>query len=421
MELYLQYTVLAISLLLSGCFVYQGFYILVVWLKKPARFEAKTCHHYGVLVAARNEEAVIGGLVESILAQDYPKELLEIYVVADNCTDGTARAARQAGAYVYERFHQQEVGKGYALNELIRHLFAENLGADCEGFFIFDADNLLAADYVKEMNNVFDHGYRVVTSYRNAKNFGDNWISAGYGLWFLREAKYLNQARMALGISCTVSGTGYVVHRDILEEKKGWDCFLLTEDIQFSAEQILQGERIGYCGSAVFYDEQPTDFWVSFHQRQRWTKGILQVFFRHGKELAAGLLREGGFACYDMLVFLSQTFLLFLSCMLGVLSLTAAFLQCGFGGEFFSEVCRTLAASVSGSYGVMFALGAITMATEWKQIHCSPVRKLWYAVTFPLYMATYIPVAFTACFKKITWKPIPHSVVKSVREVERNG
>ena len=419
MELYLKYTVLAISFLMSACFVYQGFYILVSWLKRPVKFEAKKLHHYGVLIAARNEEAVIGGLVESIRSQDYPKELLDIYVVADNCTDETARAAKEAGAYVYERFNQVKVGKGYALNELLNHLFAEGISDECEGYFIFDADNLLAPDYVTEMNKVFDNGYRVVTSYRNSKNFGDNWISAGYGLWFLREAKYVNNARMLLGTSCAVSGTGYVVHQDILRERNGWNCYLLTEDIQFSTEQIIKGEPIGYCGSAIFYDEQPTDFAVSFHQRLRWTRGILQVFVRYGKDLAAGIVKKGSFACYDMLIFLLQTFMLFMSCIMGCMSLTSAFLHWGFGIPFFLAAGKILGMSFLGSYGMMLALGGITMATEWKQIHCSAKKKLLYLFSFPLYMATYIPIAFVATFKKITWKPIPHSVVKSVKEVER--
>ena len=301
----------------------------------------------------------------------------------------------------------------------LNHLFEEEISDECEGYFIFDADNLLAPDYVREMNRMFDSGYRVVTSYRNSKNFGDNWISAGYALWFLRESKYVNNARMILGTSCAVSGTGYVVHRDILKEKNGWDCYLLTEDIQFSAEQIIKGETIGYCNSAVFYDEQPTGFAVSFYQRLRWTKGIIQVFARYGKDLAAGVVKKGSFACYDMLMALIPTFALFVSVLLGGLSLLSAFMQCGFTGAFFLKACTTLGLSFLGSYGMMFALGLITLATEWNQIHCSAGKKIGYLFTFPIYMGTYIPIAFVAAFKKISWKPIPHSVVKSVKEVER--
>ena len=64
-------------------------------------------------------------------------------------------------------------------------------------------------------------------------------------LWFLREAKYLNNPRSLLGTSCAISGTGFLIHRDILNKQKGWKHFLLTEDIEFSVDNVLQGEKIG--------------------------------------------------------------------------------------------------------------------------------------------------------------------------------
>ena len=131
------------------------------------------------------------------------------------------------------------------------------------------------------MNTVFDNGYALVTSYRNSKNYSDNWITSGYGLWFLREARYLNNARMILGSSCLVSGTGFLVHKDIINRNNGWNCFLLTEDIQFSTENIIRGDKIGYCADAMFYDEQPVRFIDSWNQRLRWSKGFYQVFFRY--------------------------------------------------------------------------------------------------------------------------------------------
>ncbi len=78
-----------------------------------------------------------------------------------------------------------------------------------------------------------------------------------------------------LKTSCAVSGTGYLVNSDIIKKYKGWKCNLLTEDIQFSVINILDGEKIGYCSSAMFYDEQPETFKQSWNQRMRWSKRIL--------------------------------------------------------------------------------------------------------------------------------------------------
>ena len=85
-----------------------------------------------------------------------------------------------------------------------------------------DADNIAEPNFVEEMNKTFSDGYRIITSYRNSKNFGDNWISAGNSMWFLRDSQFLNRARMKLRTSCIVAGTGFLVHRDVLKEAGGW-------------------------------------------------------------------------------------------------------------------------------------------------------------------------------------------------------
>lgn len=116
-------------------------------------------HRFAVLVAARNEEAVIGQLIESIQMQDYPSELVDVYVVADNCDDSTASVAREKGAFVYERFNKVHVGKGYALNYLLSAMKEDGKREVYDGYFIFDADNLLEKNYIKEMNRTFCDGY----------------------------------------------------------------------------------------------------------------------------------------------------------------------------------------------------------------------------------------------------------------------
>ena len=74
-------------------------------------------------------------------------------------------------------------------------------------------------------------GNDAITSYRNTKNYGDNWISSGYGLWFLRESMYLNYARNKVGASAAISGTGFFFSNEVLKDIGGWPFHLLTEDI----------------------------------------------------------------------------------------------------------------------------------------------------------------------------------------------
>ncbi len=171
-----------ISALFFICYTYQFLYIPLVLLKKrrPLPHPAAS-HRYAVLIAARNEENVIAGLLDSLAAQTYDMSLVTVFVAADNCTDSTAAIAREHGAVVYERFNHVNVGKGYALDFLLQHIGAD-YPEGFDGYFVFDADNILSPDYLERMNESFSAGNEIVTSYRNSKNFGDNWISAGYAL-----------------------------------------------------------------------------------------------------------------------------------------------------------------------------------------------------------------------------------------------
>ena len=210
------------------CYSYQFFYIPVSLFKKPKAHREPKPHRFAVLIAARNERSVIGELIDSINAQDYPAHLIKIFVIADNCTDDTALIAQAHGAEVYTRRDSLHVGKGYALNFLLEKIARDYPAGSFDAFIVLDADNVIAPNYITEMNKTFSDGYGIITSYRNSKNYGDNWISAGYALWFLREARYLNNARMLLGSSCAVSGTGFLFSGEILERCGGWNFFLLT-------------------------------------------------------------------------------------------------------------------------------------------------------------------------------------------------
>ncbi len=403
-----------ISVVFTLCYAYQFFYIFVGLLKKPKKFEASAQHRFAVVVSARNESSVIGNLIASIRSQNYPRELVDIFIIADNCTDNTAEIARSAGAIVYERFNKEQVGKGYALDRMFNIIETEYADKNYEGYIIFDADNILDPNYIAEMNKVFDNGYRIITSYRNSKNYDTNWITAGYSLWFLREAKYLNNARMQLGTSCAISGTGFLVSADVIRENNGWIHHLLTEDIEFTTDSIIHGEKIGYCADAILYDEQPTKFSQSYTQRLRWAKGFYQVFKNYGAKLVKGVFK-GSFSCFDMLMTIMPAMLLTL------ISIAINIIAIPIGIANHSDELMTLVSllvkTVANFYGMFFLLGLITTITEAEQIHCSKPKRILYLFTFPLFMLTYVPIAIVALFRKIEWKPINHSVSKSLTEI----
>lgn len=409
-----------VGLVFSVCFLYQVVFFFIGLIRGQVKIPpAKKQHTYAFFIAAHNEEAVIANLVKSIKDQDYPSELIDVFVVADACTDNTAQAAREAGAIVYERNDLSRKGKSWVMDYGFDRILREYPGKH-EAFFIFDADNLLSRDYVTIMNDAFDQGYLALTSYRNSKNFGSSWISSAYATWFIREARYLNNARMICHTSCAVSGSGYLVSAKLIEGMKGWDFHTLTEDIQFSTFCAIHGVRIGYA-PAEFFDEQPVTLKASIKQRMRWTKGFYQVLFTYGRHMFKSIGKFHRFAAYDMLMVVGPAMLLTLMCLLvnvtfiAVGSLSHGFLATDTEIEM---AIGSIIMMLAYMYGTFFVMGLSTTITEWKHIHCPQKWRIFTNLfTFPLFMFTYVPLTVAALFLKVDWVPTPHDVSVTLDEV----
>ena len=413
------YTVLrsisaVLMVLTSVCYLYQIVYLILPLIKKQRPHRSEKRHRYAILIAARNEEAVLPHLLDSIRAQDYPAELITTYVVADNCIDRTVEVARAGGARVYARYNRKEVGKGYALNFLLEQI-EKNDGLDSyDAFLIFDADNLLLPDYVTQINKICSDGYEAFCGYRNSKNFGTNWISQGYGLWYLHDSCHLNQSRMLIGTTCAVNGTGFGFTRRLFERMGGGKSFTLTEDIEFNTWCATQGVRIGYCRDAVVFDEQPEKFSQSWRQRTRWTQGGLQVSVRYAKDLLRGLFK-GGWTSYAS--FETATLSLWgygMGVICGGMTMLVTFLA-----EQWLGLGRAILLALAGTYSSLFAIGALTLITEWKRIRAATGQKIRSLFAFPLFMMTFVPIALTAVFRKFQWQPIAHTVAISTGELQK--
>ena len=272
----------------------------LVKLKEKPILEEKN-NRFMAIIPAHNESNVIKNLVESLKRQDYPKELYDIYVIADNCTDDTAKIAKDAGAIVMERNDPEHKTKGYALQWFLQKKIEEN--AQYDAFCIFDADNIVDKNFLKSMNKKLCQGEDVVQGYRDIKNPTDSWVSAGYALFYWTMNRFYHLARYNLGLSPLINGTGFMVKFDVIKPE-GWNTKTLTEDIEFSLKRIIAGKKLGWATDAIVYDEQPVDFKQSWSQRTRWTVGHIQCLKEYTKALAIAVKEKKTLMNFDGLLYM---------------------------------------------------------------------------------------------------------------------
>lgn len=394
----LEFVTLGLGLLMKLLSLY--FVIIALFaLKRPKNFpDTAPVQRFAVVVAARNEEAVIGGLVESLKQQDYPPELFDIYVVPNNCTDRTEEAAQAAGARILRPSRPVRC-KGDALNDA----FGRLLGRDYDVFVVFDADNVADPGFLQEMNKAFCAGAKVAKGRNEAANPGDSWVSGCYGIYFSFFDLFYNRGRAACGLSAKLVGTGFAVHRSVLEEQ-GWQTETIAEDAEFAARCALAGHRVWWVPGAVSWDEEPVTFRQSLIQRKRWTSGVMQV-----ASLKLGsLLRCCGSGrrklCLDFSAFLLTPFAQLLS--LFSLLLTAVLHLAG--GLTLAEGLPLLLGLGMSWFGTT-ALGfAVCLLTR------KPWRDYGKAIlAFPLFMVSWVPLQVASLFVPTTrWEITPHRGVR---------
>ena len=473
-----------IGSVLSAMLIYKTIYFLIGIFFTRKFKPAKKKHKYAIVIAARNEEAVIGNLLDSIKKQDYPSDLITTFVVADNCTDKTAEIARKNGAVCYERFDNERKTKGFALQYLFERIEEDYGRMSFEGYFVFDADNLLKKDYITRMNEAFDSGEKIITSYRNTKNFDENWIASTYALHWIRSIRNNHRARSVLRLATNIQGTGFLFANEIVRD--GWKYTSLTEDRALTADAVAQGYRISYNDAAMFYDEQPTSLKIALRQRLRWSKGHLLAFLETGpylftniffgkmflktkwrevekkkhksfKDICLSIVESirHRFASYDTLmqltplvVFNTFRWLLVSVIMYGTYAYGAGVNGTNFfsGGTYLAELLRSIVTiKIVASPGInalivgmltsiwlriFYRLGMYLENTlmavylfiiERKNIKKMSIwKKILYCFTWPTFDIIGRYTTYAALFVKVTWKPIPHESKVTIDDINNN-
>ncbi len=357
-------------------------------------------HRFMAIIPAHNEETVVGNLVESLKKQNYNKELYDIYVIADNCTDNTAQVAREAGAIVYERFHVSKKTKGHALDWFLQQKIEEN--APYDAFFVFDADNIVDPDFIKNMNKKLCQGEDVVQGYRDIKNPTDSWITAGYAIFYWTMHRFYHLARYNLGLSPLLNGTGFMVRFDVVKPEGGLKTVTLTEDIEFSLKRIIKGKRLGWATDAIVYDEQPVGFKQSWSQRSRWTVGHMQCIKEYTKQLAVAAQENKTMMNFDGLLYIVGSIPMFI---ITLVLLGTNFLMYAGNGMTELELMMNILRYLVPTFLLPIGTALIVMLLDRRPI--KPMLKG--LVCYPLFMGSWLVINFKCLFKReTTWEKINH-------------
>ena len=469
-----------IGWLLPFLVTYQIAYFIIGLFFTRKFKKSNNYHKYGIVIAARNEEMVIGNLIDSIKKQDYPMELLTIFVVADNCTDKTAEIVRKKECICYERFDSERKTKGYALEYLFDKI-EEDYGRDSfEGYFVFDADNLLKKDYIARMNDAFDSGEKIITSYRNIKNIDENWITMSYAVHWLRSIRQYHRARSFLRLATNIQGTGYLFSNEVV--KNGWHYVSLTEDRGLTADAVAGGYRISYQDAAIFYDEQTPNYKVAYNQKLRWSKGLLINFHESGWKLFRNIFlgkkyarvkwnfeeKEENSIIKKILIGLKDRFIMFDTFMhllptnvinifrwiLVVLILRACYcysmgiedVNLFAGGTIVANLLRNIfdihihiSTGSSALWQVIllgiwarlfYRMGAYVehiivpwyiLFLERRRIKKMPISKIFvYSLLWPIFDIVGRYTTYIAVFKKVGWTPVPHTSKITIDDLNKS-
>jgi cellulose synthase/poly-beta-1,6-N-acetylglucosamine synthase-like glycosyltransferase len=368
------------------------FYYFVVSLfgffRKKENYSLPPSSRFAVVVAAHNEERVIGELIHNLQELDYPKELYDIYVVADNCTDNTAAIAAQKGARVIERFNNWEKGKGYALEYAFNKIFKS--GPDYDAIVVFDADNLVSVDFLMIMNSRLLRGEKIIQGYLDTKNADDTWITKSIYVGYLLTNRFWQLSKYNMGFTCALGGTGMCLSTKMLKQY-GWGMTSLTEDLEFQTKALLNNIKVNWAHDAKVYDEKPLNLMLSWRQRRRWMQGHCNVAGRYLGRLLWEGIRTRNLAMIDGAVYLLQPFLV-MCAGLGIL------LNIIMGPELFLMIENPVWVVVGFCAQFFYFSLGLTLERVKLKVYC-------WLMFYPFFALTWIPVAYAGYVmrKNKTW------------------
>jgi len=410
-EYVLNIIVMIFQISLIPVFLYHLIIGMFGWVKRkdvPAdQFEP--VNKFAILIAAHNEETVIGNIVRNMRGLNYPEDMYDIFVIADNCNDNTAKIVRENGAQVFERFNEEKKGKGYALEWMFEKLF--KMDKKYDAVCVFDADNLVSANYLMEMNKQLCKGHTVIQGYLDSKNPHDSVVAGSYSITYWINNRVFQLPRYYLGLSCAIGGTGFVVATEVLKEI-GWGATCLTEDLEFTLKLVLKGKKAYWSHEAIVYDEKPLTMEQSWRQRKRWMQGQSDCAMRYLKDLIIKVFRDRSWVAFDCVMYLIQPLIIVLNGVGLLFNILKMILFLDPHRLFTPGTLVTLILFLCLTYFFFIFVAIEGKATP---------KVLLYFLVFPLYNLTWIPIIVQGFINRNNrvWDHTVHTRSLEIHELEQ--
>lgn len=394
---------LIILLIILAIPVYFLVYCFIALYRPFKRFsEAKEKHKIAILIPSRNEEKVIGNLVQSLWQQNYPRDKYEVYVLANQCNDHTEDKALEAGAKVIQCNNTKS--KGDVLKIAFDQLKEDS---SIEAYIIFDSDNLADENFLTRMNDAYSEGYDLLQGRRTGKNVSCSWVSCCYEIFYILQNIFFNHARVTANHSASFNGTGWLVSRKYIL-KYGYDMHTLTEDIEQMALAALENEKVMYVHDAVVYDEYPVTLKVSFCQLNRWIFGQVQNMRLYAGRLFVSVFKNQSSTSFDMGCILAMPIIVLLAMIVLICYLIGNSSAAASFGRYIGWILLAI------YLGMIVFLGAVIHKNE------STMKELLRGVLcFPIFILSWLILMPGNLFRrKMVWKAIPHEYASKIEEMK---
>lgn len=287
--LFIQIIIVLVGIYISLYVLYNLSLILVhFFVSKKTSLKFSSATIFKVLVPAHNEELLLSDLLNSLRAQDYPENMYEVVVVADNCTDQTAKIAKHENVRTVERKNSRFVGKGYAIEYGLEYLANKVYDA----VLIVDADSTVDEVVLRELDEAIQKGARIMQCYNGLANPDNSWFTRLMDVSRTFGNEVLGPAKEKIGLSSHLMGNGMCFVRDVIE-KYGWDAFTVGEDWEYYAKLVMKGERIAFVNKARVYHRESVDLEQATSQRLRWSSGRFAVAAKYGTRLLLNGMKSG--------------------------------------------------------------------------------------------------------------------------------